>query len=249
MGLLRHSSVRRGRPKPTDPAARDASNVPCFDAIRNAQPRSARGGRTFPSSLLDVHEGDRRDMVKALELYAWNARIAGALMIPTHFAEVTTRNAVSDALTTVYGANWPWSSAFERSLPRPGRGAYDPRWDLQSTRARHATTGQVIADLKFVFWQKMFTRRHDQRLWVPHITSIFPNAPAMTPSHLRLRVAGDLDAIRLLRNRVAHHEPIFVRPLASDLAKMLDLVEIRCAATASWVRTLEEATAVIADHP
>lgn len=189
------------------------------------------------------------DIVKALELYAWNARMAAALMIPTHFAEVTCRNAVSDALTAVYGANWPWSSAFERSLPSPGRGAYDPRYDLQSTRARHGTTGQVIADLKFVFWQKMFTRRHDQRLWVPHIATIFPNASAIAPNQLRLRVADDLDAIRRLRNRVAHHEPIFVRPLATDLAKMLDLIEIRCVTTAAWVRALEDATSVIADRP
>lgn len=43
----------------------------------------------------------------ALELYAWNAHVSAALMVPSYFAEVLTRNAVSDALMTAHGADWP----------------------------------------------------------------------------------------------------------------------------------------------
>ena len=101
--------------------------------------------------------------VAALELYDWNAQVSGAFMAPLHICEVVMRNAVSDALTAVYGARWPWSSVFEASLPASAAG-YNPRGDLQRARTAHQTTGKVIPELKFVFWQKMFTSRHDGRL-------------------------------------------------------------------------------------
>ncbi|WP_220093693.1 hypothetical protein [Flexivirga caeni] len=44
-----------------------------------------------------VAAGD--ELTLGLELYAWNARVASALMLPAHFAEVATRNAVADALS------------------------------------------------------------------------------------------------------------------------------------------------------
>ena len=44
----------------------------------------------------------------ALTLYDWNAQISGAFMTPLHLCEVVMRNAVSEALTTVYGDRWPW---------------------------------------------------------------------------------------------------------------------------------------------
>lgn len=105
---------------------------------------------TYPA-VTDWHLGD------ALQLYGWNARVSAALMLPAHFAEVTTRNAVDEALTAVYGPSWPWDPSLERSVPNPPA-AYNPRKDLQLTRIRHATTGKVIAEFKFVFWQKMFHR-------------------------------------------------------------------------------------------
>jgi len=187
---------------------------------------------------------------RALDLYAWNARVASALMLPAHFAEITTRNAVSEALSSVYGAQWPWNQAFIRTLPDPQGPVYRPRQDLRAVAGRHQTTGKVIADLKFVFWQSMFTSRHDGRLWSPHLLGLYPYAPAQaTAKDLRLRIYQDLEAIRSLRNRVAHHEPIFARALDDDLAKMVDLVAIRSGHAGSWVRRLEDVSALIQARP
>lgn len=97
------------------------------------------------------------DTAEALELYAWNAQVSAALLAPLHVCEVVIRNAVAEAIEVQYGANWPWSTGFERSLPDPKFG-YSPRKDLQSARRSATTVGKVIPELKFVFWQKMFTR-------------------------------------------------------------------------------------------
>lgn len=197
------------------------------------------------STYLRATEGD---MNHALDLYGWNARISSALMLPAHFAEVSTRNAVADALTTVYGPRWPWSPSFAGSLPNPSRG-YNQRGDLANESRRTTTEGKVIAELEFVFWQKMFTSRHDERVWSSQIRAQFPHATEPAPDALRARVYADLEVIRALRNRIAHHEPIFSRDLGSDLAKLVDLVEMRSAEVADWVRSMEGVTRILAEKP
>lgn len=189
------------------------------------------------------------DAAGAMALYGWNARIAAALMLPSHFAEISTRNAVDEALTAVYGPRWPWNQTLEQSLPSPKGPIYNPQRDLTQTRSREQTAGKVVAELKFSFWQAMFTARHDVRIWDHQILSLFPNATQATAKALRGQIRGDLEAIRKLRNRMAHHEPIFTRDLADDLARMLNLVELRSTATAQWVRQMEEVSTILAERP
>ncbi|XAS71905.1 hypothetical protein VUN82_23005 [Micrococcaceae bacterium Sec5.1] len=199
------------------------------------------------STYLQAASGD---MKVALDLYGWNARASAALMLPAHFAEVTVRNAVSEVLTAVYGPDWPWNSTFEGSLPGTSQNrGYSPRRDLVATRNNEPTTGKVIAELKFVFWQKMFTARHDERIWEPAILSLFPHTSLSTAASLRGRIYGDLEAIRLLRNRIAHHEPIFSRNLGDDLQRVIELVDMRCTETSGWVRDIETASTILQERP
>jgi hypothetical protein len=184
----------------------------------------------------------------AINLYDWNAQVSGAFMAPLHICEVVIRNAVSDTLTAVYGDRWPWSSVFEASLPSPSWG-YNPRVDLINSRRRHPTTGKVIPELKFVFWQKMFTGRYDVRLWEPHLRRVLPNLDASKPvDTLRQEVYADLEHVRFLRNRIAHHEPIFRRNLADDLDKMAALIRFRCALTSDWMMKNQWVTGFLV-HP
>ena len=185
----------------------------------------------------------------ALLLYAWNAEVSGAFLPPLHGCEVGIRSGVSDALEALYGPRWPWSATFERSLPDPMQG-YSPRRDLQSARRAAQTTGKVIPELKFVFWQKMFTGRYDTRIWDQHLRRVLPNLdPAKPVATLRQAIYGDLERVRLLRNRIAHHEPIFARALADDYQTVLMLVTYRCTVTAAWMDSNQTATAIIAAKP
>jgi hypothetical protein len=185
----------------------------------------------------------------ALTLYVWNAQVAAALLAPLHICEVVVRNAVSDALEIVYGKRWPWSPGFEQSLPASGIG-YSPRKDLQNVRGYQTTTGKVIPELKFVFWQKMFTSRYDKRLWKTHLKCVLPNVdPAKPISQSRQNIYDSLEEIRKLRNRIAHHEPIFTRNLTGDLQRIVDLIELRCKLTAAWMMSNQLASEIIARRP
>jgi hypothetical protein len=185
----------------------------------------------------------------ALALYAWNAQVSAAMLAPLHLCEVVIRNAVSDAISATHGALWPWDAGFLRSLPNPPQG-YNPRRDLVAARAGKPTTGKVIPELKFVFWQTMFTSRFDARIWSLHLRTSLPHADSTkSVAQVRALVYGELEQLRKLRNRIAHHEPIFARNLPDDFQKVRDLIAFRCPVTAGWMTTNQQASALIATKP
>ncbi|MCL2659733.1 MAG: hypothetical protein FWD64_04355 [Acidobacteriaceae bacterium] len=182
---------------------------------------------------------------KPLALYVWNARVSAAFLVPLHICEVVIRNAASEAIARLYGLRWPWQAGFVRSLSNPPVG-YNPQKDLLNARSQFTTTGKVIPELKTVFWQKLFTRRHDQRLWNPYLRDVLPNLPsARTVAGLRQDIYDDLEQIRTLRNRIAHHEPVFTRNLQDDLQKITGLIEYRAKETANWMMANQQVSAIL----
>ena len=189
------------------------------------------------------------DDPSALNLYVWNAQLSGAFTAPLHICEVVIRNAISDALKAKYGQLWPWSPGFEQSLPSP-RVGYNPRQDLFNARRGAHTTGKVIPELKFAFWQRMFTSRHDNRVWNDHLIRVLP-ALDLTKSvqELRQSLYDDLETIRKLRNRIAHHEPIFNRNLTEDFERISTLIAYRSIATASWMEAHQQVRGLLQIGP
>lgn len=195
--------------------------------------------RSLSDSRLSTYEqvvfnGTALSTDQALKLYAWNAQVSAAFFAPLHFCEVVLRNAVSEALEKKYGSNWPWNTTFERSLPNPERG-YSPRRDLIGARNGQNTTGKVIPELKLVFWEKLLTRRFDDRLWTPFLHTVFPNYEVnLSVPEMRTKLRTLIEGIRVLRNRIAHHEPIIARDLELDFKNIDLLINYRCTDTAHW---------------
>jgi len=217
-------------------------------AVLNAAKASLSPARigTYETATGTLGDEDPR----ALALYAWNAAVSAALLAPLHICEVVIRNAAADALQAVYGPRWPWEVTFVLSLPNPSGNQYSSRRDLKSVAAKQPSTGKVIPELKFVFWQEMFTHRHDVRLWDPHLRQVFPcHNPADTVVGLRKAIYRDLEAIRKLRNRIAHHEPIFNRNLKEDFERIAKLVEQRSTLIASWMVANQDASRLISQPP
>lgn len=210
--------------------------------------------RTLSASRLSTYELATSHcstdvLTKAVQLYHWNANVSGCFLFPLQLSEVVIRNAVSDALVMVYGQAWPWSLGFERSLPDPNYG-YSPRKDLQQARKAAKNMGQVIPELKFVFWQKMFTKRHDARIWQAHLYHVLPNlVKAKRIETLRSEIYDHLEEVRMLRNRIAHHEPIFKRNLLSNYLMIREIVNFRCELTASWLEDNQSVRHTLTQKP
>ena len=182
----------------------------------------------------------------ALDIYVWNALVSCAFFSTLHICEVVIRNAAAHALELKYGANWPWHPGFERSLAAWTKG------ELQSARQGIplGATGKVIAELKFAFWCKMFTAGQDQHLWNAHMHAVFPHLPLpLTVAASRQKIYDDLEALRGLRNRIAHHEPVIGYPLMALHARMQGLLKLRCAHTEAWMAEWEIVSAALAARP
>lgn len=191
------------------------------------------------------------DHAAALELYHWNLEISAAFLVPLQICEVAVRNGVVEAIELVHGPNWPWSNGFIRSLPVPRDPKYyNPATNLRTVAASRPTVGKVVAELNFAFWEKIFTRGQDARLWTPHFRHVFPGAdPALSIAAARAQAHTALFGIRMLRNRIAHHEPIFTRNLAADHAVLTRLIEWRRPAVALWTGKIERVSALLAAKP
>ena len=190
--------------------------------------------------------GDRR---RAMALYCWNTEVAAALYTPLQFAEIAVRNGAIAAIVPEFGADWHRNIGFRNTL-RERIGGLRPRADLQHLARRHRTAGAVAAELKFAFWQHLFVSAQDARLWDRHLRAAFPGTPAhLAVAQARQRVHDDVQAIRGLRNRIAHHEPIIARDIADDLARALSLIEWRRPTIATWIKSIENVTALMESRP
>lgn len=175
--------------------------------------------------------------LSGLNLYLWNAQISGEFLTPLHICEVVIRNAVADAIEQQYGNQWPWSKTFQTSLPSPlSLKVYNPQKNLCDVSKKQVTVGKVIPELNFMFWQKMFTKRHDVRLWDKYLLNVMPGCDkAQSIKNLRQSIFQDIDTVRQLRNRIAHYEPIFKRDLANDYNTIIRLITYRSQETADWI--------------
>lgn len=191
------------------------------------------------------------DREKALALYEWNLDLSSALIVPLQVCEVAVRNGIAEAIEHVHGANWPWNNGFIRSLPRPkSKFRYNPANDLQSCAASLPTTGKIIAELKFAFWENIFTVGQDSRIWNAHFRTCFPGAPQGQPiPQCRATAYADLQIIRRLRNRIAHHEPIFMRNIADDYQRIHDMIAWRSQVAAAWMDRKQAVLALLAVKP
>ena len=189
------------------------------------------------------------DKEAALELYRWNMEVSAAFFVPLQICEVSVRNSIVSAIENTYGANWAWEKGFEISLRNPQRG-YSPRRDLTDLAHRLPTAGKIVAELKFVFWERMFTLSHDKTIWSSQLMTVFPNAdPAKTVQQLRGEGFDKLQKVRDLRNRIAHHEPIFRRNVQQEYDRIRSIVAWTDVTTANWLDKVEAVTAMIATKP
>lgn len=203
--------------------------------------------KTLSASRMTNYDAAAGTQEIAIELYAWNAEVSSAFLFPLHVCEVVVRNAVAECFEIKYGSNWPWVTSFERSL--------NNRLKEDLSRAKDSVgntkkTGKVIAELNFFFWQSIFTRSHDFRIWNQYLLTAFPNLDNKNPiPPQREGIYQVLDELRHLRNRIAHHEPIFKRDLLEDYKKIKNLIALRCEITANWLDEKQNVKTIIEKKP
>lgn len=182
-------------------------------------------------------------------LYEWNLAVSAAMFETLGAVEVILRNAFHRQLAGRHadrGGIGNWYDSFRLDDKS--------RRDVQTARERATSfgklpelSGKVIAELSFGFWRYLVAKRYQTTAW-PALQKTFLHHPA-GPSAPRHDIEDRMQRIHVLRNRIAHHEPIFKRNLSHDHADMLTIVGWISTEGREWVGGLSRVDALIAQRP
>jgi hypothetical protein len=192
------------------------------------------------SRYTELSGGNRE---KTIKLYQNNTALSEALYTPLQGLEVCLRNACSIELAILLGDTWHENThaIFEHPVTEMIESA---RRSLTND-GKAITLGRMVSELNFGFWVAILAPRYENGLWRPALRKAFPNRPRKVE---RKEVHKSVNALRRLRNRVAHHEPILHRDLQHDHEQVLRILEWACTRTAGWIAAQSRLPAVLAEQ-
>ena len=168
------------------------------------------------------------DLDAALSLYEKNMRLSEAFYPPLQCLEICLRNGIHASMRSKYGSGWlrdptvPLENTARKMIDVTLSGIKKPEAEI--------TSGDIVAELRFAFWVGILGPRYDATLWRAAIHKCFPNARSLR----RKQVHHRMNALRRFRNRIAHHEPIFFRPVGQLHNEIIEAIGWMCADTRAW---------------
>ncbi|WP_271437108.1 hypothetical protein [Lentibacter algarum] len=185
--------------------------------------------RLSPERMTTYLSATGGDKDWAFAMYLYNSRLAKSLLYPLNITEVTLRNAVDDVLVKEYGNRWhECPDLLNNTLNDRSRGALG----IAISRVGPVSRSKVIAALTFDFWSNLFRPEYHE-LWRSNITIAFPHCPL---GFSRDDVQPLVRDVNVVRNRVAHHEPLLRFDLNVYYSKMQKLASYRCPETVLWMK-------------
>ena len=177
------------------------------------------------------------DLKPALLLYHWNSQLSQALYLPLQSWEIALRNKLNDFFCYKYGSNWPYEQRALRNLNRKDLQRLQDPIARQTVHRKgtQPSTNQVVADLSAGFWVSQLGSGYSVPYGWHHNLKfrIFTNDQTLT----REDAADMCDDLLDLRNRVAHHEPIFHLALDELREDLDDVLNALCASTSAYMKS------------
>lgn len=175
---------------------------------------------------------------RAILHYKENLKLAESFYISLSVFEVTLRNSISRQLEHMTGRK-DWYAIFPTT---PALTSLNP--DITQARrhivnrGEHIDPDKIIAELTFGFWVTLLNSEYERVLW-KHLRLAFPYMPKQ--DRKRKNVSAPCNALRKLRNRVFHHEPIcwdirYVTQLHDQLVEVLGYINKDMPA---WLETID----------
>lgn len=180
------------------------------------------------------------DIERAKLLYEWNAAVSAALFEVIHHVEVLLRNAIVNTLErehkniTHLVPGTPWIQNHTQVIEASDR--------LKKNK-KPITSGRVYSSLTFGFWKTMFGKGYEE-LWIAALQYVFKHSRAD-----RSTIAGYLESIGQLRNRIAHHGSLLDFDTEIELKKLIRLASWIDPGAANWISGLERVTKLSSERP
>jgi len=199
----------------------------------------------FQSAVLDPNVNSwmirsgilNADREAAVKLHLWNDALSMAFMPSLRIFELTLRNKIHLELCSHFG-QVDWWNHQKAKLPAFQRNSISEAIDNIVDKGYPVTDGRVISELNFGFWLSFTSKRMDdprnKKYWMSCIHNVF-NEPDR--SHIsRNKIHSDLNSVRKIRNRIAHHEPIIRLDLNYYYNIVCDLLGSMCAITNDFMK-------------
>lgn len=168
----------------------------------------------------------------ALRLYDWNVRLSQGLYVRLQIWEITLRNRMNGFLSEKFGKDWP-----HRPVVSQLRKSDLDRLRTSVLRQKNRrgldfpTTDMIVADLSAGFWVAMFAQRYSRMFgWPDNLQKVFPYAR----SHERHEIFAMNGRVLEIRNRIAHHEPIYHFDLLQLDHDLNELIRGMCQGAAAY---------------
>ncbi len=181
-----------------------------------------------PPRLSTYEQACGQDMKSALALYQWNLEVSSSLFGSIHYFEVALRNTMHQQLTKSLGdGSTPWYDV--PGVLNDGGSRTVRRAKSTVAAADHEVTdGRVVAELGLGFWWSLLAEGYNRTLWQPSLQHAFVGARRAT-------LHANINEIRLLRNRIAHHEPLLKHDLQAEYVRLLATAERISPRLAWWI--------------
>lgn len=198
---------------------------------------------------------------QALELYVWNARVSQAFYLPIQIWEITLRNQMNRFLIwKSSNAAWPYdqNKVVKRLKNIDQKRLNEVKERQQNTKGvSQATTDAIVADLSAGFWVSMLTTTYDFRFsWRYNLGRVFPNAAndwrdenARTPQWDHNAAHEPCDRLLNLRNRIAHHEPVYALDLHQAHQDAVTTITAMSKAASNYLAAHCTVQSVLAERP
>lgn len=188
------------------------------------------------------------DCVDSQVLYLWNKRISAALWEVLCDIESALRCSIDKELTilNVTESNREsWVEQVETLIGKDGFRYVVRAKSFLQFREIEITHASVISELNFSFWCSLLSKRYKDTLWRTALRYAFLYLPSRQPEYIFTRVRH----LHLLRNRIAHHEPIHQRDIAGDFQICLEVLNAISPTIAAWSTENSRVLQVLAEKP
>ena len=190
-----------------------------------------------------VAAGD--DGQRAMRLYEGNLELSMAFWGVLSDLEILVRNSMHDRLTawsvSEYG-DAAWYLDHGKVFREEAYSTIEAARRHATAEGRAETPGRVVAELPLGFWRFLLSSHYERSLWLTCLRGAFPG---IRGRGIRRDVHDAIRELHVLRNRIAHHEPIHNRPLGMLHEQALTIAEWVCPVTRQWMAARSRVPALL----
>jgi hypothetical protein len=171
--------------------------------------------QTISKPRLDSYRGYfRANLGEAIGLYMWNTEVASKLGVLISYFEIALRNNTHQTMSSFYSHGSHTSCHWYDVIVAQLKPATREKIAAVRGKSHSPSPDEIVSRVTFGFWPAILSSL-DKRYHVQLLAGIFPGHPlSVTPQSwavkaTRVQALAHIYEINDLRNRLAHHEPLW----------------------------------------